>query len=378
MAQGNLFLLYGRPRSRSHPPPPPTYAPPSCSAMSTYTPQNHAAPLARSNSFFGTIKNLVTAPFAWFAGSEDEFEDTKGKRRRLPVPSEDAHMEDASLPSRAKRLRVSSPDRVTQPYLDPPQSAFSQPRPTSDHPTSDAVRDATRSPRKALRLPSASSSHQLPRSRRTLSPLPSSSHLKPPGVTRTMSLDPPSHSSLSSRIQPAPTIQNLQSETKRARDSLPASRDVSMSPRHLRVRSSLTPQPSVTGFGPVVPPRRERGPDEPPPLTALMSNPMFVKPPPAVQKQGAAEPSKQLTLGTLMDSQRSVCLASICSSRATYRLFQARAPSRQSSILFGTGSMTDVSARASIISSEHPSWLNMILILSRTSLAGQQSRNSFT
>lgn len=85
------------------------------------------------------------------------------------------------------------------------------------------------------------------------------------------------------------------------------SRDVSMSPRRLRVRSSLTPQPSSTGFGPVVPPRRERGPDEPPPLTALMSNPMFVKPPPAVQKQVAAEPPKQLTLGTLIDSQRSVC-----------------------------------------------------------------------
>lgn len=273
--------------------------------MSTYTHQNHAPPLARSNSFFGTIKNIVTAPFSWFAGSDDEFEDTKGKRRRLPAASEDTHMEDESVPSRAKRMRVNSPDRNTQPYLDPPRSAFTQPRRTSDKSTSGAVRDITRSPRKTLHIPS--SSNQSPRNRRTLSPLPSGSRLRPQGVTRTMSLDPPSHSSFSSRIQPAPTILDLQSEPNSAGDSMSTSRDVSMSPRRLRVRSSLTPQPSSTGFGPVVPPRRERGPDEPPPLTALMSNPMFVKPPPAVQKQVAAEPPKQLTLGTLIDSQRSVC-----------------------------------------------------------------------
>ncbi|KAF8556909.1 hypothetical protein OG21DRAFT_1482683 [Imleria badia] len=295
--------------------------------MSTYTHQNHAAPLARSNSsFLGTIKNIVTAPFTWFAGSEDEFEDAKGKRRRLPVAPEDVHMDDESLPSSAKRMRVGSPDRDMQPYLDPPRSAFPQPPRTSDHSTSGAVRDITRSPRKTLHIPSTS--NQLPRNRRTVSPFPSGSHLKPEGVTRTMSLDPPSRSRFSSRIQPASSISDLQSEPNHTGDSTSTSRDLSMSPRRLRVRSSLTPQPSGTGFGPVVPPRRERGADEPPPLSTLMSNPMFVKPPPVVQKQGAAEPQKQLTLGTLIDSQRS-----------------ARAPGRQSSILFGTGSMTDVSAR---------------------------------
>lgn len=216
-------------------------------------------------------------------------------------------MEDETIPSRAKRIRLNSPDRVAQPYLDPPKSAFAIPRRTLDHVTSGALRDITRSPRKTLHLSSASSaSNQLSRNRRTLSPLPSGSHLKPQGVIRTMSLDPPSHPSLLSRIQSAPTIQDLQSETKHPRNSNTTSRDVSMSPRHLRVRSSLTPQPSGIGFGPVVPPRRERGPDEPPPLTALMSNPMFVKPPPAVQKQGTADAPKQLTLGTLIDSQRSV------------------------------------------------------------------------
>ena len=216
-------------------------------------------------------------------------------------------MEDESLPSRAKRMRVASPDRDPQPYLDPPRSAFTQ---LSQHSTSGAVRDVARSPRKTLHVPSTS--NQLPRNRRTLSPLPSGSHLKPEGVTRTMSLDPPSRSSFSSRIQAASSIPDLQSESNHRGNSTSASRDISMSPRRLRVRSSLTPQPSGTGFGPVVPPRRERGPDEPPPLTALMSNPMFVKPPPAVQKQGAAEPQKQLTLGTLIDSQRSVCPALSC------------------------------------------------------------------
>lgn len=275
--------------------------------MSTYTHQNHTTPLARSNSLYGTIKNIVTAPFAWFTGSEDEFEDVKGKRRRLPVASEDTHIEDESVPSRAKKMRVSSPDRDTHPYLDPPRSAFTQPPRISDHSTSGSVRDSTRSPRKTLHIPSTS--NRLPRNRRTASPFPSSSHLKPEGVTRTMSLDPPSRSSFSSRTLTASAITDPQSESNHAGQSTSNSRDVSMSPRRLRFRSSLTPQPSVVGFGPVIPPRRERGPDEPPPLTALMSNPMFVKPPAGIQKQDAAEPPKQLTLGTLIDSQRNVCFA---------------------------------------------------------------------
>lgn len=278
--------------------------------MSTYTQQNHAAPLARSGSFLGTIKSIVAAPFSWFAGSDDEFEDAKGKRRRLPVITEDAYMNDETTPSRSKRQRLGSPDRDIRAYLDPPRSAFTQPRRTSDHSASRTGRDIPRSPRKTLHLPSAS--NQLPRNRRTLSPLPSGSHLKPQGVTRTMSLDPPSHSSLLSRMQPTPTIQDLQSEANHTGHPMSTSREVSTSPRHVRVRSSLTPQPSGNAFGPVVPPRRERGFDEPPPLTALMSNPMFVKPPPGTQKQkqAASELPQQLTLGSLVDSQRGVRLAS--------------------------------------------------------------------
>ncbi|KIK95028.1 hypothetical protein PAXRUDRAFT_411411 [Paxillus rubicundulus Ve08.2h10] len=303
--------------------------------MSTYTHQTHtpAAPLARSGSFFGTIKNIVTAPFNWFAGPEDEFEDTRGKRRRLPVTSAQGRPEDDSLQGRTKRMRVSGPDRDTHPYLDPPRSAFQQPQRTLGY-----SRHLSKSPKKNLHIPTASAtSNQSPCNRRTLSPHPSASHLKPPTITRTMSLDPPPNPSFSSRIQLAPTMRDIQQGSNHTKDPMSISRDVSMSPRHLRVRSSLTPQPSGASFGPVVPPRRERDPHEPPPLTSLMSNPMFVKPPPSLQKPGAAELGKQLTLGSLMDSHR-----------------KGHTPVRQSSILFGTGSMTDVSARMFYLLVAHP------------------------
>jgi nucleoporin NUP1 len=325
---------------------------PGNTAMSTYTHQTHttAAPLVRSGSFFGTIKNIVTAPFNWFTGPEDEFEDTKGKRRRLPVTSDQGRPEDDSLQGRTKRMRVSGPDRDMHPYLDPPRSAFQQPQRTSGY-----SRHLSKSPRKSLHIPTASAaSNQSPRNRRTLSPHPSASHLKPPSVTRTMSLDPPPNSSFSSRIQPAPTMQDIQLESDHTRDLMSISRDVSMSPRHLRVRSSLTPQPSGTSFGPVVPPRRERDPNEPPPLTALMSNPMFVKPPPGLQKPGAAELGKQLTLGSLMDSHRKVRADSCEIDMNHSSSAQAHTPVRQSSILFGTGSMTDVSARMFYLLVAHP------------------------
>ncbi|KIJ60594.1 hypothetical protein HYDPIDRAFT_32019 [Hydnomerulius pinastri MD-312] len=298
--------------------------------MSTYTQQNGTGPasLGRSSSFLSAIKGIVTAPLGWFATTETDFEDTKGKRRRLPAASEHTRAEDDSLQSKTKRMRVSSPDRDPNPYLDPPGSAFKQPRRTSDQSSSGYQRHLSMSPRKTLRIPAASATlNQSPRNRHTLSPHPSGSHLRPQGVTRTMSLDPPSNSNFSSRVQRDSTMQDVQEESRYARDAMSISRDASMSPRHLRIRSSLTPQPSGASFGPIVPPRRERDPNEPPPLTALMSNPTFVKPPPGLQKPGTAEPTRQLTLGSLIEQRNT------------------RAPVRQSSILFGTGSMTDVSAR---------------------------------
>ncbi|KAI6019620.1 hypothetical protein F5J12DRAFT_919718 [Pisolithus orientalis] len=272
--------------------------------MSTQTQQ--PAPLARTSSFFGAIRNIVTAPLQWLTGSED-FEDTRGKRRRLPVPSEQSRAEDDSLQSKKKRMRVTSPPRGTQAYLDPPPAAFRQPRRASEHFSSSSLRHLSASPRKSFRTPSVDPT----------------SHLLE--FTRTMSLDPPSNSSFYYRTQSVSSMQDIVEEHGVAKDSMSISRDLSMSPgRQLRVRSSLTPQPSGSDFGPVVPPPRERDPSQPPPLATLMSHPTFVKPPSNLQKPDAAETAKQLTLGSLVDAQRS-----------------ARPVSRNSSILFGTSSATD-------------------------------------
>ncbi|KAL4065317.1 hypothetical protein J3A83DRAFT_4099471 [Scleroderma citrinum] len=294
--------------------------------MSTQTQQT--APLTRSSSFFGAIKNIVTAPLQWLSGTDD-FEDTKGKRRRLPVLSEQSRVEEDSLHGKTKRMRVASPGRDTHPYLDPPMTVFKQSRRTSEQVIQSQQGRISVSPRKTLHVPTDLSARgRSTRNRRTHSPLPSRSHPVPESITRTMSLDPPSNSSFSFRTQSVASMQDVE-EYGAAENSMSISRDSSMSPgRQLRVRSSLTPQPSGPNFGPVVPPRRERDPNQPPPLAALRSNPTFVKPPPGLQKLDATESAKQLTLGSLVESQRS-----------------SRSPVRQSSLLFGTGSTMDVSAR---------------------------------
>lgn len=294
--------------------------------MSTYT-QTQARPppaaLGRKNSFFGAIKNIVTAPLSWFGGSEEDFGDGdgRGKRRRLPIASEQVRDDlDSDSEQRTKRMRMGSPDRDKQPYLDPPRSAFRQHRKTSEGARIQNHRHVSPSPRTALRVPIAT-----PRNRRTMSPYPSGSQLKAQPSVRTMSLDPPSglgYSGSLARLQPVPTMQDLTEE----KDAMCISREPSMS--NLRMRTSVTPQPSGSDFGPVIPSRRERDPTEPPPLTTLMTNPMFVKPPPGLQKSSTAEMTRQATLGSLIDSQRK----------------QTRSPVRRGSVLFGTGSMTDISA----------------------------------
>lgn len=271
--------------------------------MSAYT-QTQARPppppLKRSSSFFGAIKDIVTAPLSWFGGGEDDFGDSndKGKRRRLPTPPEQTHEEDSE--QRVKRMRVASPSTDKQPYLDPPRSAFNQVHKIPTGARTLNHRHVSPSPRKALRVPATT-----PRGRRTMSPYLSGSQSKAQPVTRTMSLDPPSalgYSGAPARLHRVPTMQDLTEEG----DAMSISREPSTS--HLRMRTSVTPQPSGSDFGPVVPPRRERDPTEPPPLTVLMSNPMFVKPPPGLQKSGATDVSRQATLGSLLDSQREVSI----------------------------------------------------------------------
>lgn len=278
-----------------------------CSPTAMSTQSQHTAPLARSSSFFGAIKNIVTAPLQWLSGT-DESEDTKGKRRRLPVSSEESRAEEDGLQGSAKRMRISGPSKDSQPYLDPPTTAFKQPRRASEQVIRAQQRRLTASPRKTLHIPTDSDGRSRSmRGRHTLSPLPSRSHLAPEGVTRTVSLDPPPNSGFSLRTESVVSMQDVIEEFEVARDPMSISRDSSMSPgRQLRVRSSLTPQPSGPNFGPVVPPRRERDPNQPPPLASLMSNPTFVKPPPGYQKSDATELSKQLTLGSLVESQRNV------------------------------------------------------------------------
>ncbi|KAH7909137.1 hypothetical protein BJ138DRAFT_263226 [Hygrophoropsis aurantiaca] len=293
--------------------------------------QNQALPVARTNSFLGTIKNFVTAPLQWFATNDDDFEDTKGKRRRLPNSSAQPREDESGEKVRNKRMRVKSPDRYPQPYLDPPGSAFKQHRQASGQSTK-SQRPTFASSRKTLRVSAGPPLHQSPRARHTLSPHPSGSHLRPQSVSRTMSLDPPTGLTFSmahNRVQPAPTMQDLTAEPTISRDSMSVSRDispdVSMSPgRPLQMRTSLTPQPTSASFGPVLPPRRERDPNDPPSLTTLMSNPIFVKPPPGLGRQASTDLSRQTTLGSLIESQRS-----------------SRSPVRQSSILFGNGSIAD-------------------------------------
>lgn len=288
-------------------------------AMSTYTQTQDRpppAPLKRTSSFFGAIKDIVTAPLSWFGVAEEEFGDSndRGKRRRLPIASEQTRSEEDSE-QRTKRMRVASPNKDTQPYLDPPRSAFKQTHKSITGARMQNQRHASPSPRKALRVPTVT-----PRSRRTMSPYPSGSQSRAQPFVRTMSLDPPSalgYSGAPARLQPAPTMQDLTEE----RDAMSISREPSIS--HIRMRASVTPQPSGSDFGPVVPPRREREPTEPPPLTVLMSNPMFVKPPPGLQRSGTMELSRQATLGSLLDSQRGVSIILSSDKRLTDTNFPA-------------------------------------------------------
>jgi nucleoporin NUP1 len=76
-----------------------------------------------------------------------------------------------------------------------------------------------------------------------------------------------------------------------------------------RMRSALTPQPGAPPYGPN-PQRRERNPSEPPPLTALIENPIFVKPPTVTRDERRVNDGSSLTLGSLVDAQKSVPILS--------------------------------------------------------------------
>ncbi|KAF9459346.1 hypothetical protein BDZ94DRAFT_1312456 [Collybia nuda] len=270
-------------------------------------------PLARTNSsLLGTIKNLVTAPLAWFANT-DEFEDTKdlkGKRRRLVTAQADSTGEEDNRSSRNKRLRVHSPPRDHQPapqlpfgrsygYLDPPGAAFPQDYQSNIFNQSNSTR---------------STSAFTPAS--TYESFPNFNPVRASNISRTMSIDPPSRpTSRSSTFASIPMPINRDNSVDSSMKALSLRRDLSMPPLSgrpsFRLRTSMTPVPQT-----------HREVSEPPSINTLVSNPMFIRGPPQIESHHSGLSRKaSVTLGSLVESVRST-----------------RSPSRQhSSLLFGSG-----------------------------------------
>ncbi|KAJ7445806.1 hypothetical protein B0H11DRAFT_2086957 [Mycena galericulata] len=263
-------------------------------------------PLARSNSsLLGTIKNLVTAPLAWFATTDDfgDSPDLKGKRRRHPPPNSGSAADDSEDAPRSKRPRMKSPDHQIQFHPEPPYAAPAYPQPPSGY----------------LDPPGSvfNNSNNFYPSNITASLNQYNSNTRS-GLSRTMSIDPPHNSIPFSRDTPmnfTPLDRDTSMEASsfiRTSSSIP--RDHSMplpaARSSFRMRSSLTPQP--------VQPREA---SEPPPLSSLAQKPVFVRPPPDSHQRLSSQSSTS-TLGSLVESQRST-----------------RSPMRQhSSLLFGSGS----------------------------------------
>ncbi|KAH8102920.1 hypothetical protein BXZ70DRAFT_1006103 [Cristinia sonorae] len=272
------------------------------------------APLARSSSLLGTLKSIVAAPLTWFASSDD-IQDVPGEKRPRRVQQEESNRDqgaEGDEEHRSKRKRIHSPDldgafprqnQHYQPersgYLDPPQSMLVKRASVPN--ASSATPSYARS---SSALPSTQSRNQH-RSRLSLSPRPSTGHGKQTGIARTQSMDPPGRLLIpprSTRPPPLSRAASMMSVDEPPSSPLSPVGDMSMSPSRPRfkLRTSLTPQPSGVDFGPT-PVRRERDPSEPPPLEALMENPIFVKAPPNPQP-----PQRQasLTLGSLAETHK--------------------------------------------------------------------------
>ena len=302
-------------------PSPATLAAPSPSSSARLSgfrrkkPSHHARrpPPPRSISMFSSLKSLVTTPLSWLVNAtNDPFEtdDTPGKRKLIHSPADNLYddegdRQDAPSAHRIKRIRLNSPEpervdtlstpSAPTPYLDPPTPSL---RPLA-HSRSHAPKPAR---------PYAPLNNTIPISR----PRPDTSRYSPlsfnpppraqavPGA-RTMSMDPPTARRTSAQepsYLPPPISRDVSMENLSTQPANPP----------FRMRSSLTPQPGVPLYGPN-PQRRERNPSEPPPLTALIENPIFVKPPPLSQdNRRVNDGSSSLTLGSLADTQKSVCI----------------------------------------------------------------------
>ena len=267
-----------------------SYRSPRQPARTRSKPYTRRQPPPRSGSIMATIRNIVTAPLSWFS-TTDEFEDTPGKRRRAPVsqPNADALDEHRSF----KRQRVASPQPQHQGYLDPPPKMF---QPRSKH--EGTSQDPTHLP-PFTSMNANTQEHQPDKpGRHSLSATVWSRR----GQSREVSMD-----NLPNRlIAKDATMVPLPVSREASFSSVP--RDSSVGPMRVpfRMRTTLSPIPAGSDYGPN-PKRRERDPSEPPPLTALMSNPIFVKPPPGqhpTHRSQSAQPTT--TLGALAQTSRAV------------------------------------------------------------------------
>ena len=283
---------------------------PNSASSRSYTQQKRKPdglrqPVARSSSFLGTIKSIVTAPLAWFSQDDDDFEDANGKRRRTGQNAEVGDVVDEGT-KRVKRMRIGSPDRQEHPgYLDPPGQMFQQPRSAPPGTASFQLLSSRNYPAPIQRstsvaAPGLSVQRQPRNSRHTVSPHRTTSS-QAEIMSRTMSMDPPA------RIFPTRDVTMTPSRHRYA-VSMSIPREASTSPTRspFRMRTSLTPQPSGPNFGPSIPHRREA--TEPPTLEQLAANPVFVRPPPELSQSKVDANDSRTTLGSLAESQRSVSI----------------------------------------------------------------------
>ena len=239
-----------------------------------------------------TIRNIVTAPLSWFS-TTNEFEDTPGKRRRATTSQFNVDTSDEHRS--VKRQRISSPPSQPQGHLDPPLTMF---RPRSN--LGDAAQGAINTTFPSAISTNANTQGRQPDKfgRQNLAVNVWSRRNQSRGV----SLDnPQSHSTTrGAAMVPLPVSREA------SLSSIP--RDPSMGPVRapFRMRTTLSPISVGSDYGPN-PKRRERDPSEPPPLSALMSNPTFVRPPPnqhPTHRSHSAQPTT--TLGALVRAPRAV------------------------------------------------------------------------
>lgn len=204
-------------------------------------------------------------------------------------------------------MRVNSPEKEGQLYLDPPEQIFQQPHsaPTGSgftQPPSRSRYPAPISRSTSVTTPSNNVHRMSRNSRHTVSPL-RTSFTQADIISRTMSMDPPTRHAHARDTTITPYRDGN-------RYSMSVPRDISMSPTRtpFLMRTSLTPQPHGSKFGPPFQQQQQHRAhaSEPPSIEELRVNPMFVRPPPESSHQRNLSRESVITLGSLVDSQRSV------------------------------------------------------------------------